>query len=88
VIAGKNAADATPISAFAAATRRSAAATSGRRSNSRDGTPAGMDGGSPSCGVGASARLAGGSPTLARNVVAWLGGFEQIGRGNGVLLVF
>src|SRR5437762_12218424 len=42
VTLGKNAAMATPIWAFAAATRRSAPATSGRRWRSSDGTPTGM----------------------------------------------
>ena len=41
---GKKAAMATPIWALAAAMFRSAAAMSGRRSRSCDGTPAGMDG--------------------------------------------
>jgi hypothetical protein len=42
---GKNADVATPIPAFEAATRRSAAATSGRRWSSCEGIPVGMAGG-------------------------------------------
>ena len=39
---GKNAARATPMPALSAATRRSAAATSGRRCSKVDGTPTGL----------------------------------------------
>jgi hypothetical protein len=61
---GKNAARATPMSALAAATRRSAAAMSGRRSSRVEGTPAGISG-TRALQVGSAARrkpLAG-SPT-------------------------
>src|SRR5437773_4360913 len=51
VTVGKKAALATPICAFVAATRRSAAATSGRRSRSSDGTPTGIAGGAPLSGL-------------------------------------
>ena len=42
------------MSALAAATRRSAAAMSGRRCSSSDGTPVGMAGGSPASGFSAN----------------------------------
>src|SRR6201996_6797631 len=45
VTTGKNAAFATPIFAFAEAIRRSASATSGRRSSKSAGNPAGISGG-------------------------------------------
>ena len=51
VTAGKNAADATPICALAEATRRSAAAMSGRRSSMRDGRSGGIAAGRPSSGI-------------------------------------
>ena len=51
---GKYAARATPIRAFAAATRRSAAATSGLRSSSVDASPVGIDGTPGSAATGGS----------------------------------
>ena len=62
VTVGKNAATATPIWALAAATRRSAAAMSGRRSSSSDGTPTGMAGGPVASGAAAIENVAGGRP--------------------------
>ena len=62
VRSGYQAAAATPIPAFAAAIRRSAAAISGRRSNSADGTPSGTLGSSSRYGAAGSANSAGGLP--------------------------
>src|SRR3981081_3916861 len=53
---GKYAARATPICALAAATRRSAAATSGRRSSNVDGKPGSIGGGAVSVGKGFESR--------------------------------
>ena len=54
---GKNAASATPIWALAAAIRRSAAAMSGRRSSSVDGSPAGITGTSAAPALGRDRQL-------------------------------
>lgn len=59
---GKNAAIATPICSLAEAARRSAAATSGRRSRIADGTVAGIAGGSAASGIGGSEKLEAGTP--------------------------
>ncbi len=59
---GKKAAIATPICSLAAAARRSAAATSGRRSRIAEGTTAGVRGGSAVSGIGASEKLEAGTP--------------------------
>jgi hypothetical protein len=61
---GKKAARATPISALAAATRRSAAAMSGRRSSSVEGTPTGTSGSlAIQLGSAAMRKALGDSPT-------------------------
>ena len=62
---GKYAARATPIRAFAAATRRSAAATSGLRSSSVDASPVGIDGTPGSAATGGSENVDADSPTSA-----------------------
>ena len=62
VTVGKKAVSATPICAFAAAIRRSAAAMSGRRSSSVDGRSAGMLGRAGTAATGATASSAGGFP--------------------------
>jgi hypothetical protein len=54
---------ATPICALAAATRRSAAATSGRRWSSSDGRPMGMSGGASAGGAAARLNVEAGRPT-------------------------
>src|SRR5712692_11791331 len=59
---GKKAAFATPIWAFAAATRRSAAAISGLRSRISDGMPTGIVGGTRARGVVGMERLEVGFP--------------------------
>src|SRR5207253_2891038 len=59
---GKNAAFATPMLALAAAMRRSAAATSGRRSSNSDGNPGGMTGGCASSGRSATVNEDAGTP--------------------------
>ena len=51
-----------PMAAFAAATRRSAAATSGRRSSKVEGTPTGTLGSGSAAVDGGSAKPAGGTP--------------------------
>ena len=51
------------MSALAAATRRSAAAMSGRRWSSSEGTPVGMAGGSPASGCSGMWKAVAGSPT-------------------------
>ncbi len=63
VSAGKNAASATPICAFAAATLRSADAMSGRRSSSCDGKPGGTTGNVQFGVVRAMVSSEGGLPT-------------------------
>ena len=67
VSAGKKAACAMPICALAAATRRSAAAMSGRRSSSSEGRPAGTSGTLAAKAIGLSRRgsekAAGGLPS-------------------------
>ena len=64
---------ATPICALAAATRRSAAATSGRRCSSSDGTPTGMLGGGEASGVAGSENADGGWPiSSAMACSSWL----------------
>jgi hypothetical protein len=60
---GKYAARAIPMPSFASATRRSADAMSGRRSNSCEGKPTGMAGGANGCDREAMANSAGGLPT-------------------------
>ena len=73
VSAGKNAAWATPICALAAATRRSAAAISGRRSSSCDGSWAGTTGGWGSVPVAGRLKLAGAWPSsAARAFSSWV----------------
>ncbi len=61
-MSGKNALSATPICALAAAIRRSAAAMSGRRCNSADGSPAGIAGSPGGPAAGAIVSSAGGLP--------------------------
>ena len=60
---GKKAARATPISALAAAARRSAAAMSGRRCSRAEGTPVGTLGRVSGAVDAASEKLEAGSPT-------------------------
>ena len=59
---GKNAAFAVPICALAEATRRSAAAMSGRRSRSWAGSPTGIMGGPAAMDADGSVNSAGGFP--------------------------
>ena len=59
---GKNADVATPIWAFAAATRLSAAAISGRRSRSSEGMATGIGGGATEMGARGIVTIAGGLP--------------------------
>src|SRR5215510_4157443 len=62
VTVGYQAATATPIWAFAEATWRSAAATSGRRSSNSDGRPAGTKGGVCVSGSAAIEKVDAGTP--------------------------
>lgn len=63
VTVGKKAARAMPICSFASWVRLSAAAISGRRSSSCDGSPTGITGGSTRSGSGARVNSAGGLPS-------------------------